>query len=221
MARQAIPDQGDASEPVIVAFDCDGTLIRGDASRHFLLTCRGPLGLSLDLVRLTPELLAWRLGRRSTTALKQALLDQALQATPLPRRRAVLKRLEQDLVRQLRPEAVARLRWHQQQGHRCLIVSASPEPLIAPLARHLGVECLATGCTDPLQVTADQPLRLTTPNCKGPEKLCRLERHLGGLPAPEQLEAYGDSRGDRELLQASGRPHWRSFTATQIGRAHV
>jgi len=198
------------------AFDCDGTLIRGDATRHLLLSCRGPLGLAADLLLLAPELMAWKLGRLSTASLKQALLDRVLQATPAARRQAVMAGLEQDLVRQLRPEALARLRWHQQQGHRCLIVSASPEPLIAPLAQHLGVELLATGCTDPLLVSPTQPLRLTTANCKGPEKLRRLERHLGFLPPSPQLEAYGDSRGDRELLQASGRPHWRSFSARPV-----
>lgn len=80
------------------------------------------------------------------------------------------------------------------------------------MARHLGVDLIATGCSDLLQVEPANPLRLTTPNCKGVEKLRRLERHLGVHPPSDQLEAYGDSRGDRELLEATGRPHWSSFT---------
>jgi glycosyltransferase 2 family protein len=197
---------------VIAAFDCDGTLIRVDATRRFLLLLRGPLGLAFDLCRLAPQLLVWRLGRCSTAQLKEAVLNRSLQAAPHWRREAALRQLPAMLIAQLRPQAVARLRWHQQHGHRCLIVSASPEPLIAPLARHLGgVELIATGCSDLLQVGPANPLRLTTPNCKGLEKVLRLERHLGVLPQAEQLEAYGDSRGDRELLQASGHPHWRSF----------
>ena len=195
----------------VAAFDCDGTLIRGYATRRFLLLLRGPVGLAFDLCTLTPQLLAWRLGRCSTAQLKEALLNRALQAAPHRRRAAALRQLPTILIAQLRPQAVARLRWHQQNGHRCLIITASPEPLIAPLARHLGVELIATGCTDLLQVEPTNPLRLTTPNCKGPEKVLRLEQHLGALPLPEQLEAYGDSRGDRELLLASGQPHWRSF----------
>ncbi|MFN7228032.1 MAG: HAD-IB family phosphatase [Synechococcaceae cyanobacterium] len=202
---------------MIAAFDCDGTLIRGDATRCFLLLLRGPVGLALDLCRLAPRLLAWRLGSCSTALLKQTLLNQALLAAPTDRRRAALARLPGLLVGQLRPQALARLRWHQQQGHRCLIVTASPEPLIAPLARHLGVELIATGCSDLLQAGPDRPLRLTTANCKGPEKLRRLAQHLGALPAADQLEAYGDSRGDRELLQASDRPHWRSFSSAPVG----
>lgn len=95
-------------------------------------------------------------------------------------------------------------------------MSASPEPLIAPLARYLKVELIATGCSDLLQVGPASPLRLTTPNCKGAEKVRRPERHLGVHPPSDQLEAYGDSRGDRELLEASGRPHWRSFTDAPV-----
>lgn len=201
---------------MIAAFDCDGTLIRGDATRRFLLMLRGPTGLAIDLFLLAQQLLTWRLGRCSTDQLKEAVLNRALQAAPLRRREAALRQLPEILFAQLRPQAVGRLRWHQQQGHRCLIVSASPEPLIAPLARHLGVELIATGCSDLLQVGPANPLRLTTPNCKGPEKLRRLERHLGVHPPSDRLEAYGDSRGDRELLQASGRPHWRSFTDAPV-----
>lgn len=86
------------------------------------------------------------------------------------------------------------------------MVSASPEALIAPLARHLSMAGMATGCSDPRLVTDEHPLRLTTLNGKGPEKLRRRGQHLGALPPPRQLKASGVSRGNRELLQASGRP---------------
>ena len=193
------------------AFDCDGTLIHGDATRCFLLLLRGRIGLVIDLCALAPQLLAWRLRRCSTDQVKEALLNRALQSASLRRREIALSQLPAALIAQLNPKAVGRLHWHQQHGHRCLIVTASPEPLIAPLAQYLGVELIATGCSDLLKVKPASPLRLTTPNCKGPEKLRRLEHHLGFLPEPDQLEVYGDSRGDRELLQASAQPHWRSL----------
>jgi HAD superfamily phosphoserine phosphatase-like hydrolase len=195
----------------IAAFDCDGTLIRGDATRCFLLLLRGPFGLAQDLCTLVFKLLCTGFRGSSTAQLKAAVLDRALQAAPLRRREAALRQLPAILIAQLRPQALARLRWHQQHGHRCLIVSASPQPLIAPLASHLGVELIATGCSDLQTVGSSNPFVLTTPNCKGPEKLCRLELYLGYLPQPQDLESYGDSRGDRHLLQMSGQPHWRSF----------
>jgi hypothetical protein len=41
----------------------------------------------------------------------------------------------------------------------------------------------------------------------------RLTTHLGTLD-DLTIEAYGDSRGDRELLLAAALPHYRSFIAT-------
>lgn len=79
----------------VAAFDCDGTLIRGDATRRFLLLLRGPLGLLADCCRLMPHLLAWRLGHFSTAQLKDAVLNRALQAAPLRRREAALRKLPQ------------------------------------------------------------------------------------------------------------------------------
>ena len=78
---------------MIAAFDCDGTLIRGDATRRFLLLLRGPIGLAFDLFILAQKLLAWRLGRCSTAQLKEAVLNRALQAAPLRRREAALHKL--------------------------------------------------------------------------------------------------------------------------------
>ena len=40
----------------------------------------------------------------------------------------------------------------------------------------------------------------------------RLTAHLGPLD-DLTIEAYGDSRGDRELLLAAALPHYRSFAA--------
>jgi uncharacterized protein (TIRG00374 family) len=99
------------------------------------------------------------------------------------------------------------LRWHQQRGDRGLLCSASPRLLLQPLADWLGVELL---CTELEQQQGQWRPRLSSPNCKGPEKVRRLEQHLGPLEGLS-IEAYGDSKGDRELLQAAALPHYRSF----------
>ena len=200
--------------PAIAAFDCDGTLIRGDATRCCLLLLQGPFGLLRLMPKLLPHLVAWQLKRCSTGRMKEILLDVVLQATPRNHRQRVLEeQLPIQLRSQLRPEALKRLQWHRQQGDRCMIVTASPEPFIRPLAEFLKIELIGTRCQDPLEVSPNQPFALLSANCKGPEKLKRLEFALGEMPSPETLEAYGDSSGDRELLQASGRPHYRSFAA--------
>lgn len=129
----------------------------------------------------------------------------------IPRRQELLNtQLANALWQRLRPEALARLEWHRQQGHRVVIVSASPRCLLQPVAKRLGVELIATETTNPCD---GPPIQLSSPNCKGHEKLRRLQTWLQKPLERADLHAYGDSMGDRELLMSSTHPHWRSFTA--------
>jgi HAD superfamily hydrolase (TIGR01490 family) len=195
--------------PVIAVFDVDGTLLEGDCLRMAARRSMGPLGQVHAGLRLLPWLLTWQQRRISTAELKEktlslfAICDAVNRAEGAGRGDWLLPVLQ----RHLRPEALTRLRWHQQTGDRVLLCSASPRMLLQPLADWLGVELLATE----LQKREGlwQPW-LAGANCKGPEKVRRLKAHLGPLEGVV-LEAYGDSKGDRELLKAAERPHYRSF----------
>ena len=47
-------------------------------------------------------------------------------------------------------------------------------------------------------------------NCKGIQKLRKLELQFGKLER-KYLEVYGDSVGDKELLEMADIPHYKSF----------
>ncbi|QCH15003.1 HAD-IB family hydrolase [Synechococcus sp. CB0101] len=203
------------SRPV-AAFDFDGTLLAGDTLLILHRLVRSPRGQLIDGLLLLPDLLLWKSGQHSTAWFKQRVLQQLL--TPAMQRRSAEQRsalLEHSLAnalwRQLRPEALARLEWHRQQGHRIVIVSASPRCLLQAIAERLGVELIATETSDPRN---GKPIELSSANCKGAEKIRRLQAWLENQPLSHtELHAYGDSRGDRELLQHAAHPHWRSFSA--------
>ncbi|WP_413324266.1 HAD-IB family hydrolase [Synechococcus sp. MIT S9503] len=203
-----------ASRPV-AAFDFDGTLLAGDTLLILHRLVRSPWGQLIDGLVLLPALLLWKSGQRSTAWFKQRVLQQLL--TPAMQQRSeeqCIALLENSLAnalwRQLRPQALTRLVWHRQQGHRLVIVSASPRCLLQPIAERLNVELIATETSNPCSGNA---IELRSPNCKGGEKLRRLEQWLGEPPHSVELHAYGDSRGDRELLQIAAHPHWRDFGA--------
>jgi glycosyltransferase 2 family protein len=205
----------------IAAFDFDGTLLQGDCLLLFHRLLRGPAGMVLDWIRLLPALLNWKTGRRSTAWFKQHYLAVILAGTEERKRQQVLQHdLPKLLIQRLRPEAVARLRWHAHQGHRLVIVSASLRALIQPVAQHLGAELIATETSDLAGEAAVAGPQLTSVNCKGAEKVRRLEVWLGQPLREIELHAYGDSRGDRELLQVADEPHFRSFTARPIPYPH-
>jgi glycosyltransferase 2 family protein len=200
---------------LVAAFDFDGTLLDGDCLLILHSLVRSPLGRVLDGLKLLPALLLWKSGLRSTAWFKQVFLQVLL--TPAMQARSALERqhllqhsLADALWQRLRPEALARLEWHRQRGHRLVIVSASPRCLLQPIAEQLEVELIATETTDPC---SGAPIELRSANCKGQEKIRRLEQWLQHPLHSAELHAYGDSRGDRELLQSAAFPHWRSFSA--------
>jgi HAD superfamily phosphoserine phosphatase-like hydrolase len=86
--------------------------------------------------------------------------------------------------------------------------SAALELLLEPWARAVAIDdVLATR----LEVRSGRVTgRLDGPNCYGPEKVARLRALIGGLDAFD-VYAYGDSRGDRELLAAATHPAYRPF----------
>jgi HAD superfamily hydrolase (TIGR01490 family) len=199
----------------IAAFDFDGTLLNGDCLLILHRLVRSPFGQLVDGLLLLPALLLWKSGLRSTAWIKQAVLQRlltpAMHGRTLSQRQALLKtHLANALWQRLRPEALARLKWHRNHGHRVVIVSASPRCLLQPVAERLEAELIATETTCP---TSGEPIRLTSANCKGPEKIERLAKWLQEPLSNVELHAYGDSRGDRELLQNAAYPHWRSFSA--------
>ena len=84
--------------------------------------------------------------------------------------------------------------WHRQAGHRVVIVSASPTVYLDAAGRRLGVDAvLATE----LEVGADGRLtgRLAGPNCRGEEKVKRLQAWLDGSGREGFLGKEGSTRG--------------------------
>ena len=96
-----------------------------------------------------------------------------------------------------------RLRWHGGEGHEIVIVSASLDSYLAPLAPRLGVGHVISSSLE----VDDHGLvtgRLVGGNVRGPEKASRLQAWLGD--GPIELWAYGDSSGDDELLAMADHP---------------
>ncbi len=124
--------------------------------------------------------------------------------------------------RRHRTKVRARLDWHRRQGHRVVVVSASPETYVRAAAAELGVDGVVA-----TRLAVDDKGRLTGRfqgrNCRGAEKLQRLEQWMEAASHPAHdgegahdgasqamhdpphpyLWAYGNSAGDFEMLQAA------------------
>ena len=120
--------------------------------------------------------------------------------------------LAEDFAGQLQDWTMARLAWHRQAGHCCVLVSASPDIYLRRVASQLGFDGLI--CTE-MEVQGGRLTgRMHTPNCHGEQKVLRLQAWLsarfGGESAQAmRLYAYGDTAGDKPLLRLARHAWYR------------
>ena len=92
-----------------------------------------------------------------------------------------------------------RIRYHKSKGHEIVIISASIENWIRPWAIRKQIDNVI-GTKIDLDNSQHLTGKFLTKNCYGQEKVNRL---LEAFPERDAytLYAYGDSKGDRELIE--------------------
>jgi phosphatidylglycerophosphatase C len=195
-------------KPVVAAFDFDGTLTRRDTLLPFLRYLLGDARVARHALVLSPTLLGYGLGLINNGVAKERVLTHCLAGMQMSTLQQQGERFSTlVLPGLLRNEAIRRLAWHRQQGHRCVAISASLELYVRPWAQSAGFDdVIATQ----LEVRPDGSVsgKLAGVNCYGHEKVRRLEALLGPRSG-YLLYVYGDSRGDRELLSSADYAYYR------------
>ncbi|AIY42156.1 Phosphoserine phosphatase [Collimonas arenae] len=186
------------SQDIVVAFDFDGTISTSDSLRDFVRHAVGPGRFTLGLISASPWLLGMLLGLCDRASAKARFLAVTLAGTTQPALEEMARHYaETRLPLLVRPDMAARIREHRQRGHRLVLVSASPALYLKYWASSAGFD---TVLATELEFRDGRFTgRLASPNCWGPQKVQRLQQWFGDNP-PHSLYAYGDSRGDREML---------------------
>jgi HAD superfamily hydrolase (TIGR01490 family) len=196
--------------PVLAAFDLDGTLTEGGSVFYWLRFVAGNLAVAKAAVPLTIPLTigAIRAGHWADDA-KQQLFHRVLAGRDLASVQAASRTFILDhMAHEGRPDVIGRLRWHVEQGHDVVIVSASPQIYVDILREEFGI---AGGLGTRLAV--DERGNLTGyydgNNCRGTEKMRRLNEWIAsrGYDQSPVIYAYGNSRGDRRLLAGATHPN--------------
>ncbi|AZS21462.1 MULTISPECIES: HAD-IB family hydrolase [unclassified Caulobacter] len=194
-------------EPLLVAFDFDGTLTVKDSFNAFLKWRAGPRW-TVGVLRLTPALLTYVFDR-NRAKLKAAAVREFLKG-------ATVSQIENDARAfaeafaplLLRPDAVAVWRSWRAKGAKMVIVTASPDLIVAPFARGLGADMLIgtrLRCSDDGRILGG----LDGNNCRAKEKVIRLREVFG--PDVRLTAAYGDTSGDTEMLAIADEKGYRVF----------
>lgn len=182
----------------VAAFDLDGTLTDRDCLIPFVTALVGRRTLASALAKHIIRKPASVRDRDQLKAVTALTLSGVEHEVATMRAEAFIT---DHVMGWLRSDTLARLNQHQSAGHHVVIVSASFEIYVSRLAERLGVDYLATRLdVDDGRLTG----RLLGPNCRGDEKVTRLTEYVRQRLDADlddvELYAYGDSAGDRPLL---------------------
>ena len=192
----------------IVFFDFDGTITTDDSLLKFIRFVVGDRRFLLGLVVLSPMLVLYKLKLIPNYKAKQYMLSWFFKGMS---KDAFLKVAnEYSLVhidKILRPKAIEKINWHKNQGHKVVVVSASIEFWLRPWCEKNGLELIATK----LEIKDDIVTgKLLSKNCYGVEKVNRI-KEIYNLKDFEYIYSYGDSSGDKQMLELAHEKFYKPF----------
>lgn len=193
----------------IAAFDFDGTITRKDTLIEFLRFTGGSARFYAVFTLYFPLLVLMKLKLYSNQKAKEKIFAHYFKAMPIEQFDDLCRRFfEQKGPSLIYAEAKAQIAKHKAQGDEIVIISASIENWVCHFTEALGADKLLATQVEVQdgKITG----RFLTANCYGKEKVKRL---LSAYPERSNyyLLAYGDSRGDKELLQFADEQHYRQF----------
>lgn len=194
----------------LALFDFDGTITTGDTWTPFLRFALPRARLAVARVMLTPVFIAYRAGflpagRGRTLAARAAFSGRAADGV----RRRGIEYASNVLPTMVRADVLARIKWHQAQGDRVVVVSASLDAYLKPWCEEHGVELI---CTTLEERGGTLTGRCVNGDCAGAEKARRIQERFR-LASYPVIYAYGDSDDDLEMLALAHRRYWRGQEA--------
>ncbi len=190
----------------IAFFDMDYTLLRKSSStlyvkylaRRRMISLREVVGVSIVTLRYSLNILDFP---KATAQLSKYVRG----GNAVETQRLCEQWVAEDVIRYIAPRAEARLREHQQRGDLIVLISASTQFVVIPVARHLNIIPRYTE----LEIGTDGHFTgcLVGEACYGEGKRIWGERiaHEHGT-ALSECTFYTDSYSDRPLMDVVGHP---------------
>lgn len=194
-------------------FDFDGTVTAADTLLAFIRHACGTVHFLAGFALFSPLLVLMKLHLYPNYRAKQRLFAWFFKGMAEADFDARCRAFAADSKHLLRPEAVRFMLRCMNNGGQVCIVSASIDNWVRPFFSDI-----AGGTQHPLIVIGTQieikdgvlTGRFLTDNCYGAEKVRRVEALF-----PDRndyyITAFGDSRGDKELLDYADERHYRPF----------
>lgn len=196
----------------IYCFDFDGTLTTSDTLLEFIKYAKGRGRFLMVFLMYSPLLVLMKLHLYPNWKAKQQIFAHLFAGMRIEKFDALCRDFAEESQHLLRPKGITLMHEALVAGAQVFIVSASIDNWVRPFfdIRNLkGVQVLGT------QIEVEDG-KLTgnfkSNNCYGKEKVHRIAEALKSFERSEyEIEAFGDSRGDKEMLAFADKGHFKPF----------
>ncbi|MFA0412635.1 HAD-IB family hydrolase [Vibrio renipiscarius] len=194
----------------LALFDFDGTITNEDAYTAFLFYATPKIRLMLGGLLVSPIIalyhLKWLPARYTRPILtKMAFGGRAIESLDARAKQFVTERL----VHMIRPNALAKIRWHQQQGDDIYVISASLSPYLSIWCQQQGIKLL---CSTLAHKNGHYTGGYLYGDCSLDNKVTAIKRSVD-LAAYPVIYAYGDTYEDLPMLALADHKfyQWQRF----------
>jgi len=191
----------------IAFFDFDGTITTRDTLLEFIKYSHGKRGFYWGFFINSPYLFAYKLKIISNQRAKEKILSHFFKGMKIEKFQDICDAFAKEIIPGLvRPRALEEINKLKSDGTTIIVVSASPHYWISGWINQLQLQLIATQ----LEVE-DGKLsgNISGKNCYGEEKVRRIKA-LYNLESFDEIIAYGDSSGDKPMLQL-GTSYYKPF----------
>ncbi len=200
----------------IAAFDVDGTLTFTDSFMLFLRFLTSKWDFIAKLIELTPFFILYILKIKSRDEVKNHILAKFLRGMDKETYQKKCQEFAKIYPKIMRHDALLAIERHKAAGHELALVSASLEDYLNYFAKSLEIKhVLATKMDFENNVLSG---KMAGRNCRAQEKLNRIHEYFGDI---EIIAAYGDSRGDKEMIDAAHEKNYRTLIDEPKNRRQI
>ena len=192
----------------IAFFDFDGTITSNDSLADFIQFAVGKPAYYIGILKVSPILAGYACKLYSNHFAKEELITHFFKNWHADKFQELATQYSlYQIDRNTRPKAIEKIKWHQEKNHEIVIVSASIGCWLKAWCEKNNVNLIATR----LEIKDGKLTgKFANRNCYGIEKANRV-RETYDLSQYDHIYAYGDSRGDKELLALADESFYKPF----------
>lgn len=197
----------------LALFDFDGTITHQDAYTKFLFYATSKRRILFGGLITSPVIALYKLGLLPARYTRPVLSKMAFFGRKTTEVDALAARFVHDyLPSVIRPQALEKICWHQQQGDEIYVISASLSPYLALWCQQHGVKLL---CSTLEEKQGRYTGRYLDGDCSLNNKT-RLIKQALNLASYHRIYAYGDTYEDLPMLNLATDKYfqWRKIEST-------